>query len=394
MRKPRWELADVVREYGGDFEDNQCLSTTQKRVLRDIVTCRTASKGGHVERCDHCSHETIAYNSCRNRHCPKCQGAAQSQWLSDRAGELLPVEYFHVIFSVPKEVASIAFQNKKTVHGILFRAAWETLRQIASNPKYLGAEIGGLLILHTWGQNLEHHPHIHCVIPGGGLSNDRSQWISCPKGFFLPVRILSRLFRGKYLHHLKKAFEQGKLSFFGDIENLKHPETFRAHLAPLYKKDWFVYCRPPFGSPAQVLKYLSRYTHRVAISNYRLVDLKEGQVSFLWKDYAKECQCRVLTLTAEEFLRRYLLHILPGGLVRIRHFGFLANRCRKEKLDLCRRLLVSQERETESNTDGLLTEEDLTCKTCPNCKIGTMILISSFGPGQIISVVTAQIDSS
>jgi hypothetical protein len=311
-----------------------------------------------------------------------------------REGELLPVEYFHVIFTMPKEIARIAFQNKKIVYGILFKASWETLRQIGKDQKHLGAEIGALSVLHTWGQNLQHHPHVHWVIPGGGISHNGSEWIPCRKKFFLPVRILSRLFRGIFLCHLKRAFEHGELSFFGEIKYLRGPDAFRAYLAPLYKEDWFVYCRPPFGSPAQVLKYLSRYTHRVAISNYRLVDVKDGKVSFHWKDYAKGCRLRTLTLTAEEFLRRFLLHVLPSGLVRIRHFGFLANRGRKERLALCRRLLMPHDIEVRSGEEDSHKEEDHGCRICPNCKRGTMVILTCFRPGQRISIGLVRIDSS
>jgi hypothetical protein len=311
-----------------------------------------------------------------------------------REGELLPVQYFHVIFTMPKEIARIAFQNKKTVYGILFKASWEALYQIGKVPRFLGAKIGGVSVLHTWGQNLQHHPHVHWVIPGGGISDDGERWVSCRKQFFLPVRILSRLFRGKFLHHLKSAYESGKLSFFGEIKRLEDPEAFRVHLAPLYKEDWFVYCRPPFGSPAQVMKYLSRYTHRVAISNYRLVDVKDGKVSFYWKDYAKGCRRRTLTLTAEEFLRRFLLHVFPCGLVRIRHFGFLANRCRKEKLDLCRRLLMPHDIEVRSDHGDSFDEEEQECRVCPSCKKGSMVMIAFFDPGQEISIGPIRIDSS
>jgi hypothetical protein len=390
MRKPRWELADIVRRYAPDFEANPALSRTQKRVLRDIVTCRTAAKGGHIDRCDRCGHETISYNSCRNRHCPKCQGVLQSQWLAAREQEILPVEYFHVIFSMPKEIARIAFQNKKVVYDLLFRAVRETLREAAADPSHLGAQIGGILILHTWGQNLEHHPHVHCVIPGGGISPDGSSWIPCRKGFFLPVRLLSRLFRGKFLHHLKAAYTQKNLSFWGEIDFLGDLEAFQAYLSPLYKKDWFVFCRPPFGSSSQVLKYLSRYTHRVAISNYRIADISKGNVTFFWRDYAHGCRRRVLTLTASEFIRRFLLHVLPKGLVRIRHFGFLANRTRQNKIALCRSLLGVRPPESPD----LLHEEIAPCRICPHCKKGTMIMVSSFSPCLSSAAATPGIDSS
>ena len=369
-----------MREHGQAFFAAHRPCSTQRRIFNDLLSCRTAAKGGHVERCDECGHKNIAYNSCRNRHCPKCQGAAQQKWLADREEELLPVEYFHVIFSVPDEIARIALQNKKTVYAILFRAVWETLRQIANDPKHLGAEIGALAILHTWGQNLQHHPHIHCVIPGGGIAKGKSRWVQCRPGFFLPVKVLSRLFRGKFLHHMKEAFEKGKLVFSGEIEQLNDPTAFRSFLSPLFDKDWFVYCRPPFAGSAHVLRYLARYTHRVAISNHRLVDMKDGNVSFVWKDYANSCRRRTLTLTATEFLRRFLLHTLPSGFVRIRHFGFLANPFRVKKLALCRRLLADLGKTTENPQEDR-TDNNSQDSRCSKCKQGTMITVFSFGPG-------------
>ncbi len=325
------EVADVIRTYREDFENARSgrLTSVEKRVLDDITACRTAAMGGHVDRCDRCGHLEISYNSCRNRHCPKCLASAPTKWLSDRESDLLPVDYFHVVFTIPREIATIALQNKRIVYNILFRSASETLRQVAADPKHLGAEIGFLAVLHTWGQNLEHHPHVHCVIPGGGISPDRTEWLRCRQNFFLSVKVLSRLFRGKFLHYLLEAFKKGKLEFHGQLLDLRSDKAFRAHLAPLYTKEWFVFSKAPFGGPAQVLKYLARYTHRVAISNRRLVSMNNGNVSFLWKDYANGCRRRVMTLTAVEFIRRFLTHILPKGFMRIRHYGFLANRYRR-----------------------------------------------------------------
>jgi hypothetical protein len=341
MTRPRLEVADVFRDQGDAFRDRygDTLSPEQRRALRDIAACRTAALGGHVEECDQCGHQQIAYNSCRNRHCPKCRATAAAQWMEAREAELLPVEYFHVVFTLPAVLGPIALQNPRQVYNILFRAAAETLQQIAADPKHLGAAIGFLAVLHTWGQNLEHHPHVHCVVPGGGLSPDGSQWVACEPGFFLPVRVLSRVFRGKFLALLGNAFDQGKLSFHGKLRVLAAPSEFQRRLTASAQTDWVVYAKRPFGGPEQVLKYLAQYTHRVAISNRRLVALEEGEVQFHWKDYAHGGGQKTMTLKATEFIRRFLLHVLPSGFVRIRHYGFLANRVCREKLALCRALL-------------------------------------------------------
>ncbi len=390
------EVADVIRTYREDFENARSgrLTSVEKRVLDDITACRTAAMGGHVDRCDRCGHLEISYNSCRNRHCPKCLASAPTKWLSDRESDLLPVDYFHVVFTIPREIATIALQNKRIVYNILFRSASETLRQVAADPKHLGAEIGFLAVLHTWGQNLEHHPHVHCVIPGGGISPDRTEWLRCRQNFFLSVKVLSRLFRGKFLHYLLEAFKKGKLEFHGQLLDLRSDKAFRAHLAPLYTKEWFVFSKAPFGGPAQVLKYLARYTHRVAISNRRLVSMNNGNVSFLWKDYANGCRRRVMTLTAVEFIRRFLTHILPKGFMRIRHYGFLANRYRKQKLEQCRRLLDVRivDVDVDSTDDGTSDREppdnpqerqERTTR-CPACKHGQMIQIFTLKPGQAL----------
>jgi len=308
--------------------------------MRAIEICRTAALGGHVEECGQCRHTRISYNSCRNRHCPKCQSLARAQWLESRKAELLPVPYFHVVFTIPEQAAAIAFYNKKQIYDILFRAASQTLLTIAADPKHLGADIGFFAILHTWGQNLLHHPHLHCVVPGGGLSPDRTCWRACRPGFFLPVRVLSRLFRRLFLEALDKAFQQGLIHLFGELEPLKVPQAFSAHLQTLAEREWVVYAKPPFGGPRQVLEYLGRYTHRVALSNQRILAAHAEQVSFQWKDYRHQSKPNVMTLAPQEFLRRFLLHLLPAGFQRLRHFGLLANRHRKKSLALCRRLLV------------------------------------------------------
>ena len=385
MTRPRLEVGDVFREHGDAFLHRYCatLSPEQRRALRDIAACRTAALGGHVEACDQCGHQRMAYNSCRNRHCPKCQATAAADWMEARQAELLPVEYYHVVFTLPAELGPIALQNPRAVYGILFRAAAETLQQIAADPEHLGAEIGFLALLHTWGQNLEHHPHVHCVVPGGGLSPDGSRWVACPPGFFLPVRVLSRVFRGKFLAMLGHAFEQGKLSFHGKLKVLADSSEFQRRLTASAQTEWVVYAKPPFGGPEQVLKYLAGYTHRVAISNRRLVALEDGAVKFRWRDYAHGGGEKTMTLEATEFIRRFLLHVLPSGFVRIRHYGFLANRVCREKLALCRALLGAEE------VPGLVASEPPTepkatvagepaASACPACGEGRMVIVASF----------------
>jgi hypothetical protein len=343
VSRPAFELAGIFRRYGEAYRSAHKQPLPQLRVMRAIEVCRTAALGGHVEKCSQCDLTRIAYNSCRHRHCPKCQNSERADWLESRKAELLPVEYFHVVFTIPEELARIAFYNKEVVYNILFQAASETLLTIARDPEHLGAEIGFFAILHTWGQNLLHHPHVHCVVPGGGFSPDYDRWIGCKPGFFLPVRVLSRLFRRLFLEALEDAFYRGKLSFFGETESLRDAIAFAACLVSQENHEWVVYSKPPFGGPCQVLEYLGRYTHRVALSNERILGVSNGEVTFQWKDYRhKDKQkSRVMTLPADEFIRRFLIHVLPPGFPRIRHFGFLANRHRSEKLTLCRQLLTT-----------------------------------------------------
>jgi hypothetical protein len=338
---PGLEVADIFSRHGEGYRQEHVghLGRTERRVMGAIEACRTAVLGGHAEYCGNCGLVRIAYNSCRNRHCPKCQGLARAAWLADRQAELLPVPYFHVVFTVPAAVAAIAFQNKATVYAILFRAAAETLRTIAADPRHLGAEIGLVAVLHSWGQNLQHHPHVHCLVPGGGLSPDGMRWIACRPGFFLPVRVLSRLFRRLFLEYLQTAFPD--LLFFAELAGLADHSAFNRGLAELRRIDWVVYAKRPFAGPAQVLAYLGRYTHRVAIANSRLVALVGGEVSFRWRDYRHHDKLKLLTLAADEFIRRFLLHTLPDGFHRIRHYGFLANGHRAAKLAQCRRLLAA-----------------------------------------------------
>jgi hypothetical protein len=335
------EVADIFRRHGDAYRraHDGHLGRVERRVMSAIELCRTAALGGHTEVCSDCGLLRCAYNSCRNRHCPKCQGQARADWLAARQAELLPVPYFHVVFTLPAPVAEIAFQNKETVYAILFRTAAETLRRIAADPKYLGAEIGVVAVLHTWGQNLHHHPHVHCVVPGGGPSLDGARWVACRPGFFLPVRVLGRLFRRLFLDELRTAFEDGDLGFFGKCADLAEPITFTRRLRELRRVDWVVYAKRPFGGPAQVLTYLSRYTHRVAIANSRLLSMTDIGIAFRWKDYRHHGKSKLLTLRADEFIRRFLLHTLPDGFHRIRQYGFLANGHRAAKLALCRKLL-------------------------------------------------------
>jgi len=382
MPRPTLEVADIVRRHGSAYREAQTLPLQQLRVLRAIEVCRTAALGGHLEECDHCSHTHHAYNSCRNRHCPKCQNAERAQWLEARKADLLPVEYFHVVFTLPPPIAAIAFYNQEVVYNILFRATAETLLSIAGDSRHLGAGIGFFAILHTWGQNLQYHPHLHCVVPGGGLSPDHERWIACRPGFFLPVRVLSRLFRRLFLEALEEAFQQGELQFFGDLEPLQETAAFHACLAPLRDAEWVVYAKPPFGGPQQAIEYLGRYTHRVAISNQRLVSHQDGQVCFRWKDYRHKHKqnSKLMTIDAAEFLRRFLLHTLPPGFQRIRHFGFLANCHRQLKLALCRKLLANPivdllppPGECRQLLAALLPTSAL---RCPHCGIGTMLRIA------------------
>src|SRR5277367_2559656 len=378
----RLEMADVLRLHGDTYrrQHDGHLGRVERRVMGAIVACRTVALGGHIEACDDCGVARCAYNSCRNRHCPKCQGAARAEWLADRQTELLPVPYFHVVFTLPAPVAEIAFQNKETVYAILFRTAAETLRTIAADPRHLGAEIGLVAVLHTWGQTLQHHPHVHCVVPGGGPSPDGTRWIGCRPGFFLPVRVLSRLFRRLFLDELRAAFTAGDLGFFGDLAGLAEAAAFDRRLCELRQLEWVVFAKPLFGGPAQVLAYLGRYTHRVAIANSRLVALDDDQVAFSWKDYRQNSATKIMKLKPDEFIRRFLLHTLPDGFHRIRHFGFMANRHRAAKLALCRALL-DHERKAPNNAEPSPLDSALHTRAevpaCPDCG-GVMRIIERF----------------
>ena len=379
MFRPKLEVADIFRRHGEAWRTANAghLSLGQLRVMSAIEACRTAALGGHVERCDDCGHTRISYNSCRNRHCPKCQWSAAAEWLAARQAELLPVPYFHVVFTLPAEIGAIAYQNKAKVYGLLFKAAADTLTTIAADPKHLGADIGLIAVLHTWGQNLDHHPHVHCIVPGGGISPDGRRWIACRPGFFLPVRVLSRLFRRLFTERLVVLHRAGDLQFFGNLAGLANADAFSAYLASLRKSEWVVYAKRPFAGPGQVLSYLARYTHRVAISNSRILSLSGGRVCFRWKDYRQNGKAKSMTLTAVEFMRRFLLHVLPNGFHRIRHYGLFANGHRSEKLALCQKLLDVAPDPPErvgSNETCSAHSEPLPCPCCG----GRMKIIESF----------------
>ena len=397
MNDLRPELADVFRKYESDFfaKLGAVLTHHQKKAFDAIRDCRTSVLGGHVDRCDECGHLVISYNSCRNRHCPKCQALARAKWLVERQAELLPVEYFHVVFTLPQQIGGLALQNAREIYRILFRAVSETLLTIAADPKHLGAAIGFLAILHTWGQNLHLHPHIHCVVPGGGISPDGKRWVACRRSFFLPVRVLSRLFRAKFLTYLREAFRRGKLKFHGEMADLANPAAFDSLCRLANRIEWVVYAKPPFGGPEQVLKYLARYTHRVAISNRRLLSIEDGRVSFEWKDYAGGNKARTMTLDALEFIRRFLLHILPSGFVRIRQYGFLANRARRGKLALCRALLnAAAPTALPACNTGASKIEERDHTLCPVCKRGHMVPVETLSPVRLIASLLARQDTS
>ena len=385
MRTSGPEVADIFRQHGSAYRESHRLSRAQMRVMRAIEVCRTAVLGGHRDRCDACGHLEISYNSCRNRHCPKCQTLRKEQWIEARREDLLPVPYFHVVFTIPAALNPLVSMNQKVLYDLLFRSVSETLMTLSRDPRHLGARIGVIAILHTWGQNLMDHPHIHGVVTGGGLSPDGSRWVSCRKGFFLPVRVMSALFRGKFLDFLKRCFAAGDLVFPGTISHLKEPGTFEAFRRKLYHQQWVVYCKPPFDGAVGVLQYLGRYTHRTAISNNRILALRDGAVSFLWRDYADHNRQKTMTLTAEEFIRRFLLHVLPPRYVRIRHFGLLANR-NKDAIAVCLKILsggTTIPRETarqETWQEQVLRICGIDVTTCPVCKHGKMCRVEILPP--------------
>ncbi len=375
MNRPTLEVADIVRRTGNSFWQQQQshLAWPHRKVLDAIARCRTAALGGHRDQCVRCGHQAISFNSCRNRHCPKCQGNARAKWLAARSAELLPVPYFHVVFTLPHDLSALALQNKRLLYDLLYCASAATMLELARDPKHLGADIGFLGVLHTWGQNLEHHPHVHYIVPAGGLSLDGSRWIDASRRFFLPVRALSRVFRGKFVAGLKQLAAQDKLQFHGTQQHLAAPGGFPSFLRQLFKQDWVVYAKPPFGGAEHVLNYLARYTHRVAISNHRLVAFDNQSVSFRWRDYAHGGKNKIMTVAAHEFLRRFLLHVLPCGLVRIRHFGLFANRRRGAALERCRLLL---------GVTACTDPPALPSLRCPTCS-GIMLVVERLTRAQL-----------
>jgi hypothetical protein len=387
VRRPKLEVADVFHRHGADWRRANAghVSLGQLQVMSAIEQCRSAALGGHVECCEDCGHSRIAYNSCRNRHCPKCQGAAATDWLAAREADLLPVGYFHVVFTLPAKIAPIAYQNKAVVYDLLFRAAAETLLTIAADPKHLGARIGATAVLHSWGSAMTHHPHLHMIVPGGGISLDGTHWVRCKPGFLLPVRVLSRLFRRLFLAALVDAHATGRLAFLGAIEGLRRREAFAAHLAPLKRKKWFVYAKPPFSGPEAVLAYLARYTHRVAIANSRLIALDERSVTFRYKDYRRDGQARyrTMTLAPGEFIRRFLLHVLPKGFHRIRHYGLLASAGCKVNIARAKELMGAPIPQVEPPAAHDTADPHATTDhrpPCPRCG-GRMIIIEVFSRG-------------
>jgi predicted Zn-ribbon and HTH transcriptional regulator len=376
MSRPTLEVADIARAVGNRFWEGHKshLAWVHRKVLDAIVRCRTAALGGHLDKCARCGYRAVSYNSCRSRHCPKCQGNARAKWLAARSAELLPVPYFHVVFTLPHELSTLILQNKRLLYDLLFRTSAATMLELARHPRHLGADIGFLGVLHSWGQNLEHHPHVHYIVPAGGLALDGSRWIESSRRFFLPVKRLSRIFRDNFCGQLRELFQQNRLQFHGSLRLLASPDAFSNLLWELGQKDWVVYAKPPFGGAEHVLNYLARYTHRVAISNHRLVAFENDRVSFRWRDYAHGGKKKVMTVSADEFLRRFLLHVLPKGLVRIRHFGLFANRRRSAALQRCRELLgTAPEADRPDATNHL---------RCPACS-APMLVLERFTSAQL-----------
>jgi len=379
------EVADIFRVYGQTYCEKHRLPLYMYKVMNSIESCRTAKLGGHIDVCDNCGHQRISYNSCRNRHCPKCQNLNIEKWIGKRKNELLPVQYYHVVFTIPDDLNNLALRNKRVIYSLLFKASSETLKELARDKKYLGAKIGFISILHTWGQNLMDHPHIHCIVTGGGISLDKNKWIKTKNDFFIPIKVLSSLFKGKFLYYLKREYKKDNLDFTGLISPLKSNKNFQSLLNTLYQKNWVVYCKPSFCSPEYVIEYLGRYTNKVAISNHRIVNLADNKVTFKWKDYSDKNKTKNMTIDVLEFIRRFLLHVLPNGFVRIRYYGLLGNRYKKSNLELCQEMLNVYDTDIKKNTEETwqeiyfrLTGKDITA--CPKCHKGRMILQQSIRP--------------
>jgi hypothetical protein len=386
------EVADIFRRYGAAYREvhGKEMPLRHHGVMKAIEVCRTADLGGHVEECDECGALKISYNSCRNRHCPKCQCLDKERWLEARKKDILLTHYFHVVFTIPEGLRPIALRNQEVVYNLLFLAGSETMKELAGDPKHLGAEIGFIALLHTWTQTLLDHPHIHCIVPGGGLSLDGRRWVSTKEDFFIPVKVLSRKFRGKLLHYLKKAHNHGELVFPGSIETLAEEPAFSKYLSGLYAQEWVVYCKPPFKKPEDVIDYMGRYTHRVAISNDRIVDMQSDRVTFKYRDHSDNEKIKYMSLHPFEFIRRFLLHVLPDGFMKVRHYGVLSNRNRKEKLELCKSLLGVRFEETgggdkESWEDLLLRLTGIDPRICPICGKGRLVLREKLRPGMLRS---------
>lgn len=376
------EVADIFRTYGRAYRSKYKLPKRMIKVMSAIENCRTAKLGGHIDECDECGHIRISYNSCRNRHCPKCQSLTKEKWLMDRKNDLLPIEYFHIVFTIPDKLNSLILRNQKELYNILFKSVSETLLELGKKPKYLGAEIGFISVLHTWGQNLMDHPHIHCIVPGGGLSRDSKKWISCREHFFIPIKVLSRLFRGKFLSQLKNAYKEEKIQFHGCIVALKKEINFQEFLNELYQKEWIVYSKPAFKNPEHVIEYLGRYTHRVAITNSRIREIRNGKITFQYKDYKQENKKKEMTIEADEFIRRFMMHILPDRFVKIRHYGILSNRNRKTKLRRSKELLgvsIKEAKEKKSWQELLIEVTGNDPTKCPCCKTGRLVRKENIG---------------
>jgi hypothetical protein len=375
------EIQDILLAYGDDYIFKNPITYMQQKVLNALLKCRSSALGGHATLCEDCGHLQISYNSCRNRHCPKCQSLSKEQWIENQKYNLLDVGYFHVVMTVPDVLNPLILQNQKTCYNILFQAVSQTLNELSADPRYLGAQIGFTSILHTWGQNLMFHPHIHCIVPGGGL-NDLGRWIPTRKKFFLPVKVVSAKFRGKFLALLKETFSNGMLEFHGQIKHLESLQEFERFLTPLYQKGWVVYCKPPFKKSSAVVEYLGRYTHRVAISNNRIIDIKDENVTFKWRDYKDHNKWKVMTVTAEEFIRRFLLHVLPSGFTKIRHYGLLGNRNKTEKLKVCKNLTNTPIIEKVILSTAQLIEKLIGKKAflCPCCNSDKLVRYPCYLP--------------
>ncbi|MBU3202532.1 IS91 family transposase [Clostridium estertheticum] len=378
------EVQDIFQQYGTEYRKKHKLSLAQLKAMSAIEKCRTSQLGGHIDKCENCGSTQTSYNSCRNRHCPKCQSLAKERWIDSQKNNLLNIGYFHVIFTIPDTINLIVYQNQRELYTLLFKAVAETLSELASDKKYLGAALGFTSILHTWGQNLMHHPHIHCIVPGGGLSSI-GKWVSSRKKFFIPIKVLSRKFRGKFIYYLKQIYYKNKLKFYGTQEYLCNNNEFEKLISSIYAKEWVVYCKPPFKQASSVVEYLGRYTHRVAISNNRIINIENDNVTFKWRDYKDSSKCKLMTVSADEFIRRFIIHILPSGFMKIRHYGLLGNRNKNTKLTLCKHLtntpILLEEKISALQLIQKITGRDFSkCQHCGSDKLSRCTLFSKSPP--------------